>query len=75
MAKQGIPEGGRNTSMFNAAVMFRRMDPDKWKTLLESFNTTYCVPPLPASDIVTIQGQIEKKEYFYTCDQQPLSSY
>ena len=75
MAKQGIPEGGRNTSIFNAAVMFKRMDPDKWKSLLENFNTTYCVPPLPASDIVTIQGQIDKKDYFYTCDQQPLCSF
>jgi hypothetical protein len=75
MAKQGIPEGGRNTSMFNAAVMFKKMDPDNWKSLLENFNITYCVPPLPASDIVTIQGQLDKKEYFYTCDQQPLCSF
>ena len=75
MAKQGIPEGGRNTSMFNAAVMFKKMDPDNWKALLENFNITYCTPPLPASDIVTIQGQMEKKEYFYTCDQQPLCSF
>ena len=63
MAK-GIPEGGRNTSMFNVAVMFKKMDPDNWKRLLKILIQTIVIPL--ASDIVTIQGQMEKKEYFYT---------
>jgi hypothetical protein len=75
MFEQGIPEGGRNTTMFAAAVACKRVDPDNWKSLHEQINMSYCNPPLPASEIVQIQQQLEKKEYFYPCDQQPLASF
>lgn len=71
----GIPEGGRNTTMFNVGVACKMVDPDNWKALHEEINTTYCIPPLPASEIVTIQSQLEKKDtYYYTCEQQPMAS-
>ena len=75
MALNGIGEGGRNSSLFNYATMFKKMDPDNWKNLLEKFNIEYCSNPLSASEIVTIQTQLEKKEYFYTCGQEPLKSH
>ena len=75
MMEQGIPEGTRNTTMFNVAILCKMMDPDNWKSLHEQINIQYCQPPLPASDIVTIQSQMDKKEYFYTCDQEPMKSF
>ena len=75
MMEQGIPEGTRNTTMFNVAILCKMMDPDNWKSNHEKINTQYCQPPLPASDIVTIQNQMDKKEYFYTCDQEPMKSF
>ena len=75
MLAQGIPEGGRNTTMFAVAVACKRVDPDNWKSLHEQINMNYCQPPLGASEIVQIQQQLERKEYFYPCDQQPLASF
>ena len=70
MFGQGIPEGTRNTVMFAAAVGCKKEQPDNWKARLEEINSKYCTPSLPASEIVTIQSQHEKKEYGLPCDQE-----
>ncbi len=76
MFGQGIPEGTRNTVMFAAAVGCKKEQPERWKARLEEINNKFCTPsPLPASEIVTIQQQHEKKEYGFPCDQEPLKSY
>lgn len=75
MFGQGIPEGTRNTVMFAAAVGCKKESPDNWKQRLEQINQKFCTPSLPASEIVTIQSQHEKKEYGFPCDQEPLKSF
>ena len=75
MFGQGIPEGTRNTVMFAAAVGCKKEQPDNWKSRLEEINNKFCTPPLPASEVVTIQTQHEKKEYGFPCDQEPLKSF
>tara|TARA_R100000482_G_scaffold69041_1_gene25940 strand:- start:429 stop:1457 length:1029 start_codon:yes stop_codon:yes gene_type:complete len=71
----GIPEGGRNNTMLNIGLYYKMSSPENWKDLLEKHNNDYCNPPLPAKEIVTIQNQLEKKEYFYACKQEPLKSH
>lgn len=71
----GIPEGGRNTTLLNVGIYYRKCAPNDWKGLLEKHNQDYCTPPLPAREIVVIQEQLEKKEYAYTCKQEPLHSH
>lgn len=75
MFAQGIPEGTRNTVMFATAVGCKKEQPETWKQRLEEINNKFGTPPLPASEIVTIQAQHEKKEYGFPCDQEPLKSY
>ena len=75
IAESGIPEGCRNSTLLNIGVYYRKVDPSNWKQLLEKANQQYCSPPVPASEIVTIQSQLEKKEYMYTCKQEPLHSH
>jgi len=76
MFGQGIPEGTRNTVMFAAAVGCKKEQPENWKSRLEEINNKFCKPSaLPASEIVTIQQQHEKKEYGFPCEQEPLKSY
>ena len=43
--------------------------------MLETWNNKYCSTPLPASEIVTIQQQHEKKEYEYLCKDEPMQSH
>jgi len=71
----GIPEGGRNNTLLNIGVYYKQSSPSVWKVLLEKHNQDYCTPPLPAREIVIIQEQLDKKEYFYTCKQEPLHSH
>ena len=73
MFSQGIPEGTRNTVMFAAAVGAKKEQPEKWRERLEEINVKYCTPPLPASEIVTIQSQHEKKEYGFRVIKNPSS--
>ena len=71
----GVPEGGRNTTLLNVGVYYRQAAPNDWKILLEKHNQDYCNPPLPAREVVLVQEQLEKKEYFYTCKSEPLHGH
>jgi len=71
----GIPEGGRNTTLLNIGVYYKQASPNDWRGMLEKHNQKHCSPPLPAREIVSIQEQLDKKEYFYTCKQEPLHSH
>ena len=75
MFGQGVPEGTRNTVMFATAVACKKEKPDDWKRRLEEINNRISSPPLPASEIVSIQSQHDKKEYGFPCDQEPLKSF
>ena len=71
----GIPEGQRNKVMFHAGKYAIKKFPESWKQMLETWNQKYCSPPLPASEIVTIQQQHEKKDYEYLCRDEPMQSH
>ena len=75
LCTQGFPEGTRNNGLFNIGVYLRKFDSDNWKTLLEKYNQDYMTPPLSASEVVTVQKQLEKKEYSYRCKEPPINSY
>ncbi len=75
LCSQGFSEGGRNNGLFNLGVYLRKFDPDNWKTLLEEHNQQYMAPPLSASEVVTVQKQVEKKDYSYRCKEPPINSY
>ena len=71
----GIPEGQRNKVLFHAGKYAKKKFPESWKQMLETWNQKYCSTPLPASEIVTIQQQHEKKEYEYLCREEPMQSH
>ena len=73
--QNGVGSGCRNCVVFNLATYYKKQNPKLWKQDVESANHTYCSPPLPASEIVTIQDQHEKKEYFYQCNEGPLAQH
>ena len=75
MFATSVPDGTRNKVMFHAAVTAKMMYPDNWKATLEKWNQKYCKPSLPASEVVTIQNQHEKKDYGYLCKEEPMGSH
>ena len=75
LAAQGFGEGGRNNALFNLGVYARMAAPDKWEERVHYYNKTLMVPPLSDKEADLIIGQLQKKEYFYKCDDQPIASY
>ena len=75
MLSVGVHEGGRNKVAFQLGVFLQKSTPNDWKSQLEQLNVKHFTPPLPAAEIVTIQSQLEKKEYQYLCKDEPMSSH
>jgi len=75
LLSMGIYEGGRNKAAFQLGVYLQKASPNDWKMQLEQLNVKHFTPPLPASEIVTVQSTLEKKEYQYLCKEEPMSSH
>ena len=71
----GIETGGRNTTVTNVAIYFRKKDPENWQDKLMKFNYDHVKPALDQSELGQIIKNITKKEYFYTCKQPPLCNH
>mgnify|MGYP003110945362 FL=1 len=75
LLKQGFPEGTRNNGLFNVGVYLKQASPDKWETEIEEYNRKFVTPPLPAKEVLSLIGTLEKKEYNYKCSDEPIRSY
>ena len=71
----GFPEGGRNISLFNVGVYYRKKNPDDWQEDLMKFNYEHVSTPLPSSEVNTLIKAVSKKDYAYTCKQAPICNY
>jgi hypothetical protein len=65
----------RNKKLFMVGVYCRLKFGDDWKAEMETFNQQLFSTPLDAKEVLALQKSLEKKEYFYTCDQEPFRSY
>lgn len=74
LAKEGFPRGSRNRGLFNLGVLARFAGGDDWRDHVERFNSQFMQPPLSAAEVVTLQKSLTKKDYFYTCSQDPIAS-
>ena len=73
----GMPEGGRNNSLFHVAVYFQKMDEffgtEDWKDKLAEFNTDYCDPMVSFSELTqVIKNATPPGKYQYLCKQSPM---
>lgn len=74
LAISGFPEGTRNRALFNLGVFAKLRYGDGWEKYLEEMNRTYLSPPLESREVRGIIGSLRKKEYSYTCKEQPIVS-
>jgi hypothetical protein len=72
---QGFPKGTRNSGLFNVGVFLRKKYPDEWEKRLEKVNLEYMQPPLGAQEVITVTKQLQRKDYFYRCNDQPIASH
>lgn len=71
----GFPDGTRNKGLFALGVFCKRKYPDSWQDELERYNRESMRPPLPSGEVAEVIKNLEKKDYQYTCKDEPLQSY
>ena len=71
----GKVDNNRNIFLSQCAPYCKAKYSDNWKNSLEEINQRHCAPPLPARELVSLQNQYQKKDYFYQCNIEPNSSF
>lgn len=72
MAEQGFPEDGKKRALFMMAIYLKRAFSSDWQTKLEEYNRAHLRPPLPSEEIQGVIKSVTKKDYEYTCKEQPM---
>jgi hypothetical protein len=72
LCRTGIPDGGRNKGLFCLGVYCRLKYGDNWETEVNAMNVKYLDPPLGAKEVMVIIKSLNKKKYFYTCNEHPV---
>lgn len=72
---QGFPEGTRNQGLFSLGVYAKRAHPDTWRQKLEDYNRTFFTSPLSTGEMGVIIKSLDRKDYFYRCHEEPISSF
>lgn len=71
----GFPKGTRNNGLMNLGVYAKKVDKDNWEKIVEELNSKHMDPPLTSVEVQGVIKSLKKKEYQYTCHQQPIQSY
>jgi len=70
-----VEKGERNSFLFNVGIYFKQMTPDTWQNEIVEVNSRLH-EPLDIQELSkSVISSLNKKEYFYTCRQEPIVSY
>jgi len=77
LLSDGVPDGQRNNCMYNVGVYLKKRYPEKneWKSFMYDYNKKFMKPPLDATEIETLNGSLDSKEYNYQCKNEPIVSF
>jgi len=73
---KGISEGSKNNTMFALGVLAKKMRPEGWEILLDTWNQKFVdKPALTSDEMMMIMKSLRKKDYNYRCKDQPLVNH
>jgi len=75
LSSDGPSSEDRNKKLFMAGVYCRLKHADDWVREFETMNQQLFNPPLEAKEVVSLQNSLSKKDYHYTCEQEPFKSF
>lgn len=83
LAMQGVPDGGRNSTLFMMALYYIKVDDSTWKTRIEEANRLFFNPPLGSEEVLNVIKSVERKApkededtgYKYTCKTSPMAQH
>lgn len=70
-----FPDGTRNSGLFALGIYCKKKFGEKWREKLEDMNRSYMNPPLESGEVLGVMQRLEKKDYNYSCKDQPLCSH
>jgi hypothetical protein len=68
----GCPSGGRNQSLYQFGVFYKKSQPDAWEDRIQEINFKVMNPPLPQIEVKNIVSSLSKKDYGYKCEEVPM---
>lgn len=71
----GIQEGARNNGLFSLAVYYKKKYPDIFEDKIMEANYKIISPSLPKSDVEAITKSVNKKDFFYKCNEAPCAQF
>jgi hypothetical protein len=74
LTEEGLPEGARNSGLFNFSVYYRKSSPTVWEEKVVQHNQLYLKPPLSNREVQSIIKSVHQRKYQYLCDQEPICS-
>ena len=72
---EGPQSEPRNKLLFMTCKYCKLSNPDHWQQQAEEYNRTLFTTPLSSSEVSNTIRQHEKKDYGYTCKEEPFKSY
>ena len=75
LTASGVQADGRKRTLFMMALYYKRVDAENWKFRLEQANQLFFAPPLPSDEVVGVIRSVERKDYQYTCKEEPMKSH
>jgi len=70
-----IQHGHQSNFLFHLGVFYKRAFPGDWKPRLEEAGRTMLDPPSTAEGLQSVVKSLSKKDYDYTCKNQPMAAY
>ncbi len=74
LARSGFSSGSRNKGLFNIGVYLRKRFGDEFQDKLDEYNQQFMDPPLGHKEIAQLVRSINRKNYEFTCNDDPIAS-
>lgn len=77
LAAAKLQQGQQNTGLLAFGVFAKKKYPGNWEIKLTEWARLHCDPPVPENDdgLKTIIKNLRKKQYNYTCNDQPICAH
>ena len=75
LCSMGFGEGSRNNALFNLGVYARMFDSENWEALVQRYNLEHLKPSLSHAEVGAVIKQLQRKDYFYKCEDQPIKPF
>lgn len=75
LARDKVQLGGQNNALMMMGIYAKKSAPGEWKEFLDKANREHLNPPGSSEGVVTAIKSLERKDYEYMCNAEPMASH